>query len=160
MVWVDLAERLGPGVPLPPACLAATVELRGEGDVRHDLAARDAQGLVDFLMHRGLVAPPPGQDLPAPPPLRRPATPLAGSIPLVAPHGGMVVFLHGPGTEVQAGTPLVEVIDPFTGQATPVCAAVDGLFFARENRRFAVAGMALGKVAGHEARRQGPLLSA
>jgi hypothetical protein len=37
---------------------------------------------------------------------------------------------------------------------------VDGLFFARDNRRFAVAGMALGKVAGSQAVRSGPLLSA
>jgi hypothetical protein len=37
---------------------------------------------------------------------------------------------------------------------------VDGLFFARDNRRFAVAGMSIGKVAGAEATRQGKLLSA
>jgi predicted deacylase len=36
----------GPGQPLPPACMAATIELRGEADVRHDLAAGDAQGIV------------------------------------------------------------------------------------------------------------------
>ena len=34
MLWPQLAERLGPAKPLPPACMAATIELRGEADVR------------------------------------------------------------------------------------------------------------------------------
>jgi hypothetical protein len=134
-----------------------TIELRGEQDVRHDLAAADAQHIVNYLMHRGVIQ---ADALPALPPLRHPPTPLAGSIPLVAPHGGMVVFLRQPGDMVTAGTPMVDVIDPFSGEVTTLNAAVDGLFFARENRRFAVAGMALGKVAGREALRTGSLLSA
>ena len=159
MVWPQLAERLGPAKPLPPACMAATIELRGEADVRHDLAAADAQGIVDFLIQRGVVAPEGGTP-PALPPLKREATPLAGSIPVVAPTGGLVVFLQLPGTEVVAGQPLVDLIDPLTGQVTTLGAPVDGLFFARDLRRFAVAGMSLGKVAGREATRAGSLLSA
>lgn len=159
MVWPQLAERLGPSKPLPPACMAATIELRGEADVRHDLAAADAQGIVDFLIQRGVVAPE-GGTLPALPPLKREATPLAGSIPVVAPTGGMVVFLQVPGASVVAGQPLVDLIDPLTGQVTTLGAPVDGLFFARDLRRFAVAGMSLGKVAGREATRAGSLLSA
>ena len=159
MVWPQLAERLGPAKPLPPACMAATIELRGEADVRHDLAAGDAQGIVNFLIQRGVVAPE-GSVPPALPALKREATPLAGSIPVVAPTGGMVVFLQLPGTEVVAGQPLVDLIDPLTGQVTTLGAPVDGLFFARDLRRFAVAGMSLGKVAGREATRAGSLLSA
>lgn len=158
MVWPQLAERLGPAKPLPPSCLAATIELRGEADVRHDLAAADAQGIVDFLIQRGVVAPEGGVKPPLPP-LKRPPTPLAGSIPLVAPQGGMVVFLQTPGTPVQAGQPLVDLIDPLSGAVTTLTAPVEGLFFARDLRRFAVAGMSLGKVAGREATRQGALLS-
>ncbi|WP_374584893.1 succinylglutamate desuccinylase/aspartoacylase family protein [Ideonella dechloratans] len=159
MVWPQLAERLGPGKPLPPACMAATIELRGEADVRHDLAAADAQGIVNFLIQRGVVAPEGGVP-PVLPPLKREATPLAGSIPVVAPTGGMVVFLQVPGASVVAGQPLVDLIDPLTGQVTTLGAPVDGLFFARDLRRFAVAGMSLGKVAGREATRAGSLLSA
>lgn len=159
MVWPQLAERLGPAKPLPPACMAATIELRGEADVRHDLAAADAQGIVNFLIQRGVVAPEGGVP-PVLPPLKREATPLAGSIPVVAPTGGMVVFLQLPGTPVVAGQPLVDLIDPLTGQVTTLGAPVDGLFFARDLRRFAVAGMSLGKVAGREATRAGSLLSA
>ena len=157
MVWVDLAARLGPDTPLPPSCLAATIELRGEGDVAHPLAAADAAGILRFLVARGVV-----RDEHAAPlsPLRCLPTPLAGSIPLVAPHGGMVVFLREPGAEVAEGEPLVEVIDPITGRSSVLGAGTAGLFFAHENRRFAVAGMSLGKVAGADARRQGSLLSA
>lgn len=156
-VWTLMADKLGPQFPLPPSCLAVTIELRGEQDVRHDLAAADAQNIIHYLMHRGVVA---AESLPELPALRHPPTPLAGSIPLVAPHGGMVVWRLVPGEAVNAGTPMVDVIDPFTGDTTTLNAPVDGLFFARENRRFAVAGMALGKVAGREALRTGSLLSA
>ncbi|HAV36574.1 MAG TPA: hypothetical protein DCX52_09505, partial [Massilia sp.] len=37
-LWWDLAEHFGPDVAIPPACVAVTVELRGENDVRYDLA--------------------------------------------------------------------------------------------------------------------------
>lgn len=160
MVWVDLASKLGPERPLPPGCMAATIELRGEPDVRHDLAQADAEGILRFLMARGVVAPEAGTEAEDLPPLRCEPTPLSGSIPLVAPQGGMVVFREVPGTAVRAGHPLVDLIDPISGETTTLTAPVDGLFFARDLRRFAVAGMSLGKVAGRVAVRQGPLLSA
>lgn len=161
MVWVDIAQRIGPAHPLPPSCMAATIELRGEQDVRHDLAAQDAAGIVRYLVALGVVHAGEHGDAPAPlPALQCQPTPLAGSIPLVAPHGGMVVFLRTPGEVVKQGEPLVDIIDPFTGHTSTLGAGTDGLFFARENRRFAVAGMALGKVAGTDAVRSGSLLSA
>lgn len=160
MVWPDLAERLPGRPPLPQACMAVTIELRGEADVTHALAQRDAAGIVHFLGLRGLIDPEPGAVWPEPPYAVCEATPLAGSMPLYAPHGGVVTFLRDPGAVVTAGEVLAEVIDPLAGTATPVASPVAGLFFARDNRRFAVAGAPLGKVAGHEARREGPLLSA
>jgi len=160
-VWTDLAARLRPDQPLPPACMAVTIELRGEADVRHDLAAQDAAGIVRFLVARGVVAPEPGQPLEAElPPLRCVPTPLAGSIPLKAPHGGMIVFLQAVGSTARQGDPLIDLIDPVSGQVTTLASPVDGLFFARDLRRFAVAGMTLGKVAGSQALRSGSLLSA
>ena len=156
-VWTRLAERFGPQLPLPHACLAVTVELRGEADVDHARAAVDAEGIVRFLQHRGLVL---AADAPPLPPLRCEPTPLAGSIPLIAPRGGVVVFLREPGARVVCGEPLVDLIDPIEGEVLTLTSPVDGLFFARENRRFAMAGMPLGKVAGREPRRSGSLLSA
>lgn len=153
MVWPQLAARLGQ--PLPQACMAVTIELRGEADVDHETAAADALAIVQFLHQRGLV-----QGTPTPPPPSRcRALPLAGSMPLPAPHGGVVVFARAPGAEVQQGDLLAEVIDPITQDVTPVTAPTAGLFFARDNRRFVAAGASLGKVAGTEARRSGSLLS-
>jgi len=159
MVWAKLAERFGPEIPLPMACLSATLELRGEADVRHDYASRDADAILHYLAERGVIsgAVPqlPEEQVPA-----CEALPLSGSIPLVAPHGGMVVFVRQPGERLQAGERIADLVDPISGASTPINSPVDGLFFARENRRFAVAGMSLGKVVGREALRQGKLLSA
>jgi hypothetical protein len=157
MIWCDLAARLRPDQPLPPACLAATIELRGEHDVTHDLAARDADAILAWLHHRGAVR---LAHAPLLPETVCEPTPLAGSIPLHAPHGGVLVFLRDLGERVRAGEPLAEVIDPISGAASVVAAPVDGLFFARECKRYAIAGMPIGKVAGREARRTGALLSA
>lgn len=153
MPWPRLAARTGK--PLPQACAAITIELRGEGDVDPMLARDDALAIERFLVHRGVVAGDAGKL----PPLRGRPTPLAGSMPLYAPHGGVIVFHRRPGDHVKAGETIAELLDPFAGTTTPVNAPVDGLFFARENRRVAVAGMSIGKVAGSEARRSGSLLS-
>ena len=161
MVWPDLAAALGGTHPLPQACLAVTIELRGEADVDHTLAAQDAEGIELFLLHRGFIAPEEaGAPAPVLPPLLCQATPLAGSMPINAPTGGVVVFVRQPGDVVAAGEPVAELIDPFTGTVTPLPSPVDGLLFARENRRYAVAGMPVAKVAGTAAVRSGKLLSA
>lgn len=157
VVWTDLAARLGPGKPLPPSCMAATIELRGEHDVDHALAARDAEAILVYLHHRGVLRLHPAPALPAS--VCRP-TPLAGSMPLYAPHGGMLVFVRELGARVRKGDRLAEVIDPISGAVSAIESPVDGLFFARECKRFAVAGMALCKVAGSDALRHGNLLSA
>jgi uncharacterized protein len=157
MLWPDLAERLGPSKPLPPSCLAATIELRGEGDVTHELAVRDAEAIIGYLHHLGAIRLDPAPELPLS--VCEP-TPLAGSMPLHAPHGGVLVFLRDVGVRVQRDEPLAEIIDPITGLSSVLTSPVDGLFFARERKRFAVAGMPVGKVAGREALRQGSLLSA
>jgi predicted deacylase len=154
MPWAHLAAQFA-GHPLPQACLAVTVELRGEGDVSHALAAQDAAGIEQALALGGWIS----GEVAEPPPLRCEATPLAGSMPLIAPHGGVIVFVRAPGERVRQGDTIAELIDPFTGALTPLQSPVDGLFFARENRRFAVAGMSVGKVAGAQAQRQGALLS-
>ena len=127
MPWADLAARLGR--PLPQACLAVTIELRGERDVVPALAQQDAAAIERFLVHRGVLEGDAGEL----PPLRCAPTPLAGSMPLVAPHGGVVVFHRSPGDEVQAGDLIAELLDPFSGELTPMCSPVAGLFFAREN---------------------------
>jgi len=155
-IWPRLAARFGAAIPLPSACVAVTVELRGEADVAHDWAQRDAQALVDYLAWQGVIAGKPDA-LPA---ARCEATPLAGSIPVNAPHGGVVAYLREPGARVKAGEPLADLIEPMTGLVTPLVSPVDGVFYARETRRFVPAGAGVLRVAGREALRTGNLLTA
>jgi predicted deacylase len=159
LVWPRLADelgkRLGRAVTLPPACAAVTVELRGEADVRHELAAGDAEHILQYLAVRGFVDGPP----PALPALQCEPTPLAGSIPLDAPLGGVLVWLAEPGAVMRRGQPLVEVVDPMSGEVTTLSSPTDGVFYARESRRFVPAGTRIAKVAGREAVRSGRLLS-
>ncbi|GAA5184425.1 M14 family metallopeptidase [Niveibacterium umoris] len=155
-LWWLLAERWKGRFPIPLACLSVTVELRGFADVRHEAAIADAEAIIRFLATRGIV----DLEVASVPPLLREPMPLAGSMPVHATHGGVLVFLRECGAEVLRGEVIAEVIDPLSAQVTPLCAPVDGLLYARDNRRFATAGMRIAKVAGREALRSGKLLSA
>ncbi len=161
MLWPRLAERLAAqGLvlnALPSACLAVTVELRGEVDVQHRLAQQDADALIHFLSHRGLIEHPSPRELP---PLQREPLPLAGSLPVMAPHGGVLVFQRRVGDMLARGDVIAELVDPLSGSVTPLLSPTDGLLYAHESRRFAHAGMRIAKVAGRDAVRSGKLLSA
>jgi hypothetical protein len=109
---------------------------------------------VDFLTLSGLVA---GDPSP-PPPLKRPATPLAGSESLTAPAAGVIAFLRQPGDWIAAGDTVAEVIDPLSGETHAVKASVDGVLYAREIRHYATPGFRFAKVAGAKAFRTGKLL--
>ncbi|WP_334153822.1 succinylglutamate desuccinylase/aspartoacylase family protein [Tepidimonas sp.] len=157
-LWSQLAARLsaaGRPVPLPQACVSATVELRGEADVGHAWAARDADGIWRYLQHLGAVAGDPG---PMPDPACAP-TPLAGSEPLKAPGPGVLVFLTDTGARLAPGDAVAEVIDPITGHTTTLRTAQGGVLYARTRERYATAGLAVAKVAGKQPVRQGYLLS-
>lgn len=155
-VWWQLAERFQGRFPIPQGCASTTVELRGQTDVRHDLAQGDAQALMTYLQHLGaLNGPPPG--LPA---LACQPTPLSGTEILTAPHPGVLTYLCAPGDHVSAGDTVAEVIDPLSGQVSPVVASVSGVLYARHILRWATAGLEVGKIAGSVAFRTGPLLGA
>jgi uncharacterized protein len=155
-VVAQLSRQLGETVVLPAACIAVTVELRGETDVGHAAAAADADALVEYLVQRGFVDRPPA----ALPPLRRGPTPLAGSVPVVAPHAGVLVHVVPVGASVHRGEHIADLVDPLDGGVTRLESPVDGVLYARELRRFATAGARIAKVAGREAVRSGKLLSA
>ena len=138
------------------ACLSVTVELRSQTDVNHELAIQDAENIISFLMHRGVV-----DDVAPPlPELKYAATPLAGSEAISSPVSGVVAFLKKPGDWIHAGDVLAEVINPITAEVCELASHTDGVLYALENRYFATAGMWLAKVAGAKAFRSGKLLSA
>lgn len=156
--WWQLAAAF-PSAPIAMACLAVTVELRGQMDVGHDQATKDAQAIVDFLIHRGVVAVAPNA-VPLLPALLFPATPLAGSEAIESDVSGVVAFIRKPGDVVTTGDLIAEVVDPLSGAVKQVYCQTSGVLYARENRYFATAGMRLAKVASAEAFRTGNLLSA
>jgi uncharacterized protein len=153
-LWWELAARF-PTATIEPACLAVTVELRGEADVAHATARQDAQALLSFMILCGAIT----GAAPALPGALCEPTPLAGSEPLTAPHSGIVVFHRTPGDMVTEGEAVAEVIDPITGTVQSVKATTSGVLYARITSRFATAGRRLGKIAGARPTRSGKLLS-
>jgi len=158
--WVHLAEKF-PGKPIPPVCLAGTVELRGQSDVEDDLAAADASALFRSLQRLGVIAGDPG---PLPKPLCK-ATRFDACEFLRAPAPGMVAYAVPLGARVRKGDIVAWIVDPAVEDPSqarePVRAGTDGLILSRRDRRYVKPGMTLAKVVGTESlpeRAEGPLL--
>ncbi len=152
--WLQLQQQFAQAA-IPLACFSATVELRGEADTDHRVAARDADAIVQFLRRRGVIAGDPGP-LPAP---RCTPTPLAGSEPVTAPHAGVIVFHAEPGARIEAGQVVADIVDADTGAVTAVRAQSGGVLYARIATRWATPGKRLAKIAGTSLARTGKLLS-
>jgi predicted deacylase len=125
-------------------------------NVGYESAEQDAQNIVDYLVHRGLVQ----GEKPRLPDLKHPPTPLAGCEYVYSPLNGVISFHCRVGDSVKVGDPLVDVIDPITDEVVTLRASTEGVVYVREIRRYAVTGMWLCKVAGAHAYRTGYLLSA
>ncbi|ACR32446.1 succinylglutamate desuccinylase/aspartoacylase family protein [Burkholderia glumae] len=154
--WSELRERFGSRFPIPNGAISVTVELRSERDVSYELAQRDAQAIVEFLTLRGSIE---GTAAPLPP-LAHPATPLAGTEPLVAPVSGVLVFRTPVGVVVEPGQEIADIVDPLTDRVVTLKASVRGVLYARQVVRFATAGMEVARIAGATPFRSGSLLSA
>ena len=154
-LWWELAAHFGPHTPIPPACAAITLELRGEMDVRYDLARQDAQAILQYLAREGLL------DLdqaPLPAPLCAP-TPLSAVERLDAPQAGVLVFLKALGDMVAAGEAVADIVNPVSGATATVRASRPGLLFASTAHRHLLRGMHICKIAGDTPFRSGSLLS-
>ncbi|MDP3817049.1 succinylglutamate desuccinylase/aspartoacylase family protein [Pseudomonas sp.] len=154
-VWATLQQAF-PQHPIPMATFAATVELRGINDVSHELARADAEALLAYLGHLGLVT---GEVPAVPAPVCEP-TPLSGVEVLNAPHAGVVAYRAPIGSWVEPGTALADVIDPLSGRVSTLTSGIAGMFYARLIERFTEANTELTFVAGREPLRQGCLLGA
>ena len=156
-LWWTLAKHF-PQYPIPPACCAATVEVRGERDVSDAYAAQDADGLVQFLTLRGFVDAP-APTLPEPLPE---ATLLEAVDSMNAPFPGVLAWALDVGAEVATGELLGHVVNVETGERHALLARTDGIFFARRGHRFARPGQWVAKIAGRNTlawRKTGALLS-
>jgi len=141
--WLKLAHRF-PDFPIPPACLAATVELRGERDVDDRQAAVDASRIVRFLAGRGVVR---GR---GPARSAAMATPLEAVDVVVAPAGGVLTWKRSLGARVRNNETIGEIVVPGQRRRAPIVARTAGLLFARRGSRWVRAGQMVAKVAGRE----------
>jgi predicted deacylase len=148
-IWWQLAEKF-PDHPIPSACLAATLELRGMADVSHARAQQDAQNIFWFLQRRGFIK----GTAPEIPPLLNEATPLRAVEHLKATTPGVVVFLKVPGNRVDKGEVVAEIVNPVAdgpqNRITPLKSAVSGIVFSINTDRYARPGRILAKIAGKE----------
>jgi uncharacterized protein len=154
--WSTLRMRFGERYPIPHSAISVTVECRSQTDVTHEYARQDAQAIINYLQHRGVI----DAVAPALPALPYPATPLAGSEPIRARSSGVLVFHAAPGDWINAGDTIAEVIDPLSDTVSPLAATTSGVLYSRHVARFATAGMVVAHIAGAEPFRTGSLLSA
>ncbi len=153
--WLDL-QRQFPAHPIPLACCSVTVELRGEADVSHALAAADAEALIGSMILTDAI------DAPTPtvPPARCEPTNLADVELLFAPMPGVLVLHRAVGERIGAGDLVAEIIDPVSGQVAELRPRYAGVLFAQESVRFVAAGRSVVKIAGTQAGRSGRLIGA
>lgn len=152
--WLALQQHHPLAAP-PLGCFAATVELRGQADTSHALAAQDADAIVEYLRRRGIVA---GEPAPLPPP-RCAATPLAASEPIAAPAAGVIVLHRRVGDELQPGDVVADLVDIDDGRVTPLVTRGGGRLYATAPGRWARPGQRIAQVAGTTLVRVGKLLS-
>lgn len=145
--WTRLAKHF-PGHPIPPACMAATVELRGQADVSDELAKVDARALFRFMQRRGLIAGDPG---PMPDPGCE-ATPFDAVDTAKAPAAGILAYRVPLGAQVDRGETIAELVDPAaddpTKARTAVRAATTGLVLSRRTHKYVAPGMSVAKIVG------------
>jgi predicted deacylase len=149
--WHDLAAHFGAARPVPQACLAATLELRGVASVEDKLATQDADGLFRFLRRRGVIGGDPG-------PLRPPrceATPFRGVEFVRAPSAGVVVYHEELGSKIAKGAVIAEIVDPDADIPSRARVAVrsgsSGILFGRRHAMLVRPDDTVAKVAGPEA---------
>ncbi|SHO50323.1 succinylglutamate desuccinylase/aspartoacylase family protein [Desulfopila aestuarii] len=146
-IWWLLAEKF-PDHPILPACLAATVELRGNSDTLPAQTQQDTANLYTFLQRRGYLA---GEAGPVPE-LLHDATPLEGVDYIKAEAAGILSYLKEPGEIVDEGEVIAKLTDPMAkpGQVaiTEISCKTKGVLFARSCDRFARPGKIVAKVAG------------
>jgi uncharacterized protein len=158
--WTRLAATLSANTPLPAACMAATIEYRGQSDVSDELAAEDASRLLRFLQRRGLV----GGDAGPLPTALCDATMLDACDVIRSPVAGIAVYRKPLGAWIEKGEAFVEIVDPLADDPlqarTPVHAQTEGMLLSRRSHKMVRPGDSLAKVVGREplAYRQGLLL--
>ncbi len=152
-LWWELARKF-PDLPIPAACLAATVELRGVSDTDDSIARTDADNLFIFLQRRGSISGKPAE-LPR---LINDATPLTGVDYIRAELPGILTYHKKPGDYIAGGEVIAEIINPLpeseNERVSEVRSITSGILFAINVDRFARPGRIIAKVAGKKPLRE------
>ena len=158
-LWPRLQARF-PDHPIPAACLAATVELRGQAEVSDRIALADAQALFRTLQRQGYVAGDPGPR----PELLCDATPLEATDSVRAPAAGVLSYAVELGQRVEKGDLIAWLIDPAAENPAegriPIHCRGAGLVLSRRTHKYLQAGHAVAKIVGSKVlkHRQGAYL--
>lgn len=129
---------------LAPACMAVTVELRGQQDVSHPLASADAERLYQYLQHRGAIV----GEQPEIPPREVVMLPFSAGEIVNAPASGLLLLLRQPGEWVAKDEVVAEIIDPITDTVKAVRANAGGIIYATRRAPFVTLGAEVMKIAG------------
>ena len=147
MPWVKLAGRY-PDYPIPAACLASTVEFRGQRDVSDRLAEQDGGALFRALQRHGVVDGDPG---PLPEALCE-ATPLGACEFVKAPAPGVLSYQVELGDRIEKDQVIAWLIDPAAEDPgagrRAIRAGTAGLILSRRDRLYLQPGETLAKVVG------------
>jgi hypothetical protein len=146
--WTRLAARY-PQHPVPAACLAGTVELRGRSDVDDATARVDAEALFHSLQRFGAV----GGNPPPPPAALCEATRLDATDTVRSPAAGVVAYAVELGQEVKKGDVIAWVVDPTQPPEKArhaVASQAAGVVLSQRSQRYVRPGMVLAKVVGKE----------
>lgn len=132
-VWMALRKHY-PDYAIEQALISATVELRGEHDLRHEWASQDADGIIQYLASKGYIALDEVKPLPE---LRNEPHPLEGLYYVHTPATGIVVYKVNVGDWVSAGQEVAEIVNPITLETVSVKSEHYGLVFAQSGARVA-----------------------
>ncbi|CRY07483.1 succinylglutamate desuccinylase/aspartoacylase family protein [Yersinia enterocolitica] len=137
-------HRLAAHYPnLAPACMAVTVELRGQQDVSHPLASADAERIYQYLQHRGAIA----GVVPEIPQREVVMLPFSAGEIVNAPASGLLLLLRQPGEWVTKDEVVAEIIDPLTDTVKAVRATAGGIIYASRRTPFVTLGAEVMKIA-------------
>ena len=156
LVWWTLQQQMPADKPVPTGTIAVTVECRGQRDVSYEVAQRDADAIVDYLVWRNAIR----RDVKPLPALLSPATPLAGSEQFYAPVSGILIHRAKIGETIRVGQALFDIVDPLTDETTTISSNTEGVLYMRRAIRFVTAGAPLGRVTGTRPFRTGVMLGA
>ncbi|MDW6023679.1 M14 family metallopeptidase [Mesorhizobium sp. BAC0120] len=156
--WLKIAASF-PDKPVPTACIAATVELRGFIDIDDELAVGDIAALMNSLRRRGYLA---GPARPSPAPLCD-VTGFDACDIVRTPVFGIIVYRTELGETVTDGQPIADIVNPHgIGEEARITvrARTDGVVVTRRLKKLVAANQVIAKVAGARAlaHRKGYLL--